>query len=81
MNRVPFNINHNVFIKVTPRGKRIYEDNFIALGLKPTPLKVDENGWTKMQLWEVMQYFGVHCYHGCEVPFETVIKFEVEVKQ
>jgi hypothetical protein len=45
------------------------------VGVKnPEPLKLDFEGWTKMQLWEVMQIFGHAMYNGGKVPIETEIR-------
>lgn len=64
-----FNINHEVRVRLTPRGRNI---------ILSTPHEVmpteDANGWSKWQLWELMRVFGSHCYNGCEVPFETEIE-------
>ena len=68
------NLNHFVRVKFTDHGKDIYyhqndELNKImeARGLPPlTPTypKVDENGYSTMQLWSFMQLFGPHILMG-----------------
>ena len=75
---VRFNVNDNVRVKVTDAGRKAYRAYHDQLGLNPDDynLKVGPDGWTEMQLWEVMQYFGHATYNGCDVPFET----EIELK-
>lgn len=71
------NINDNVWVRLTPLGRHIdraaHEDlraHFPSIG----PYKPAEtNGWSKWQLWQLMSRFGLHCYVGCEPPFDTEI--------
>ena len=68
---LPFNINHEVLVRLTDKGRKIVaEDPDGAY-----PYTEDENGWSKWQLWVLMQVFGQHCWNGVkELPFETEIK-------
>lgn len=70
------NINNEVKIKLTARGKHIHKDNWNAYGLKEKyiPPKEDTEGWSTWQLWTLFQEFGSYMYNGCEVPFETEIE-------
>jgi len=73
-----FNINHEVLVKLTPEGLSILERDHNALFSEPgaakfKPPAVDENGYSKFQLWDLMSRFGSHCYNGCKLPFETNI--------
>lgn len=64
----PIHINLNDYIKVklTDLGKDIYyrqlDDINKLYGTKyePAPLKEDENGYVKFQLWDFMQLYGPH---------------------
>lgn len=83
-----FNINDYVKVKLTERGKYIYShyyDDLNALIIKnggkhlePVEIQYDEEGYTEFQMWHLMKIFGKHLFNGCEVPFETTIKFKVD---
>lgn len=83
-----FNINDYVKVKLTEKGKYIYyhqfddiNQNIRKVGGKPLSvieLKYDNEGYTEFQLWRLMEIFGEHLYNGCDLPFETTIKFKVE---
>lgn len=87
-----FNINSDVNIKLTDAGIVIlksrhenmlkkYADNpavLKRLGEFKTP-EVDENGYTRMQMWEVMNIFGKYMYNGNpDLPFEMNIAISEE---
>lgn len=81
MKKIKFNINDNVYVKLTNEGKRAYQEyrskyDLNALGIKAPTVK-KENGYSVFQMWEVMQIFGPYIYMGCPVPFETEIKLGV----
>lgn len=78
-----FNVNDYVKIKLTDAGIAILKSRHDDI-LKPyvgefkTP-QVDENGYTQMQMWEVMQVFGNYMYNGNpNIPFETNIAISEE---
>ena len=81
MKKVKFNINDYVWVKITPEGRKIMNDRlaklsrFSPVSLKPLEISVDRSGFTKFQLWDLMSIFGEHIYNGCNVPFETDIRF------
>lgn len=62
------NINDMVRVKLTPHGE-------IALSMAEIhTFEVDEEGYTKFHLWELMQVFGQFMFHGNpNLPFETTI--------
>lgn len=78
------NINYNVWVKLTPEGKKqyrkYYRDLFrnISSFIEVKKLPAPDNGWYKFQMWELMEVFGPALYMGCRVPFETEIRIEVE---
>jgi hypothetical protein len=81
MKRCYYNVNSNVYVKLTPRGKEIYR-KFWGEALKGSPIEssspvlhTDAEGWTEFQMWDLMCIFGSHLYNGCVVPFETNIRF------
>lgn len=78
-----FNLNSEVFIRLTHVGRAILKTNHIELysmlHMKhsiPEFKLPDENneGWSKWQMWEVMQSFGAHVSLGFQIPFETTIR-------
>ena len=87
-----FNINSYVGIKLTKTGiailKRNHEDLLKAYADNPEVLKllgpfqvpeVDDNGYTYMQLWQVMTTFGKYMYNGNpNLPFRVIIQIADE---
>ena len=45
--------------------------------LVPTELKYDDEGYSEFQMWHLMSIFGSYLFNGCDIPFETTIKLEV----
>ena len=87
-----FNMNNYVNIKLTEAGIAILKsrhDNLLkAYASNPEVLKtlgefktpeIDENGYTQMKMWEVMQTFGNYMYNGdSDIPFEITIAISEE---
>ena len=73
-----FNINNYVKVKLTEKGKYIYYHRFDDISLSPIELEYDDEGYVEFQLWHLMQIFGEHLFNGCDIPFETTIKFKKE---
>ena len=82
-----FNINDYVKVKLTDKGKYIYYHYFDDINAKilkdggtpiiPVELEYDNDGYVEFQLWYLMGMFGRYLYNGCNIPFETTIKFKV----
>lgn len=77
-----FNINHDIKLKLTSIGIKIWESQYDEFNLQyphmklPRPVyseKCDENGYIKMQLWVAMEMFGEHVGMCSDLPFETDI--------
>ena len=76
-----FNINDNVKVKLTERGRAILDmqlakrvrrwncENRCPYQSRPT----DANGYIEFQMWELMHEFGGDVYNGCQPPFDMVI--------
>ena len=64
-----FNLNHYVYIRLTKLGR-----DHVATDPVWQYNKVDDEGWTRVQLWEVMASFGDLLGNGRPVPFETYIR-------
>lgn len=81
-----FNINDCVKVKLTEKGKYIYYHQFDDMNvdilkrggkpLNPIELKYDDEGYVEFQMWHLMEIFGKHLFNGCDIPFETTIKFK-----
>jgi hypothetical protein len=76
----PFNINEYVWVKLTDRGRAIHREQHEALNeqfpkckLEYCPPKEDAQGWSKWQMWSLMQELGPHVGMGIEPAFETNI--------
>lgn len=80
-----FNVNCSVKVKLTELGEAILEERYDKLdefiksrngkGLEyPFLVLKDKNGYTKFQLWDLMETFGPYVGLGRELPFETEIE-------
>ena len=67
-----FNINSEVKVKLTEKGKSIFSNNVGYIGY-PRTLTEDEQGYSTWQFWVLMQEFGEHMYNGNDNCFETTI--------
>lgn len=85
-NLVKFNVNDNVRVRLTDRGRAIHRDRFRKLNAvlplnanyKYTPPKEDNEGWSTWQMWNLMSIFGDYLGQGQELPFETTIEIVLE---
>ena len=80
-----FNINHYVYVKLTDAGrtelKRQHKELYSVLPerLRDTdfkPEKEDSEGWSKWQMWNLMNTFGLMIRMCEDLPFETEIRIE-----
>ena len=79
-----FNVNHYVKVKLTEYGHEILKDRHDELrkGIKNIgeyKRKVDDEGYTRFQLWELMQKLGPYMKMGIKLPFETEIIIEEDI--
>lgn len=78
------NTNDYVLVRLTPRGREVLRENHDKLydgwgRSKPIYAPPAETcGWSKWQLWRLMQEFGEHTYNGAEVCFETEIRIPLD---
>lgn len=82
-----FNINDYVKVKLTEKGQYIYYHQFDDMNeviqqidgslISPPELKYDDDGYVELQMWHLMEIFGRYLYNGCDIPFETTIKFKI----
>ena len=67
-----FNVNNYVKIRITKAG----EEALAKAGHNHLDFERDEDGWVRLQMWCMMEYFGhaMNMYDDC--PFETTIIIE-----
>lgn len=80
-----FNLNEYVRVKLTAAGKEILRkkhaefverlgdampDSYKVFTLPPE----DENGYCRLQMWQLFSDFCEHIYMGCEPPFDLTIE-------
>jgi hypothetical protein len=76
-----FNINEYVWVKLGAKGEEIYLHSFddVPQQFRRVPLpEVDEDGYSKFQMWEFMGLFGPYCRMGFDIPFGTTIRFDLK---
>ena len=77
-----FNINDQVQVQLTDYGRACLRKNYEELVARwggPAPFKFrlpeeDSEGWSKWQLWRLMEELGPHI--GMELPFKVRIRLE-----
>lgn len=84
MSTVKININHTVRVKLTDLGRELHrkdhKDFWTANGrpdMKYFPPVTDADGWSRFQLWSLMQYFGKHLSLGVVLPFDPEIEYDM----
>lgn len=85
---ITINLNDIVKVKLTDVGKDIYyhqnddlNEEIRQRGGKPVEArmpKVDEDGYTSLQLWTLMNLYGPHIAAWKKLPFETNILYDVQ---
>lgn len=84
MRHLEFNINHEVEIKLTERGRRYLawrHDKWLRehpnVNLPYCAKQEDPDGWSRWQLWTLMETFGPDTHIGMDLLFETTIRIPV----
>lgn len=83
---VPTNLNGFIKVKLTEKGKKIYNEQFHFLNellgcefINPTPLSFDSEGYTKFQIHEFMILYGSYLSASTkELPCETNILVQIK---
>ena len=82
-----FNINDDICVRLTKTGKEILRKKFEILStdhgnhdLTFSLPDEDENGYSKWQLWDLMNQLGKYCYNGYDPPFEVIIKIPITIQ-
>src|SRR3989344_5476195 len=68
------NLNHEIWVNVTPEGEQSRNDYYEWLGTEASPLKKDAEGWTKMQWHQALSLFDRERPNF--LPIETVFRTE-----
>lgn len=75
---IKFNINDTVKVKLTDMGKDIYYHQYDQFNLTPEYPEVDEIGYTKFQLWELMRLYG-QCISMTGTVKNNTLPFHTEI--
>ena len=80
---IEFNVNNYVHVKLTDEGreelKRQHESFNLQMNGRLGQWKgvvEDSDGWSKWQLWDLMNRLGHMLSLGMVMPFDALIKFE-----
>lgn len=76
-----FNLNGYVRVKLTNRGREILRQQHAAFAKKWPKVKEfipipEIDGWSRWQMWVLMETFGPHVHVGRDNPFKTIIEIE-----
>jgi hypothetical protein len=77
--KISININGYVLIKPNEEGFKIwheYYQGYTDKTIEDYKKGVDEDGYVRMQLWEVMKIFGEHLSMAHESPINTTIIYD-----
>ena len=78
---VECNLNKNVYVTLNNIGKDIYKNYIQSLNSNlSTEPKVDENGFTKFQLWDLIHIFSEYIGLGLPTPFDKNCIYFKEMK-
>jgi hypothetical protein len=68
---IEYNLNKTVYARLNNIGRDIYKNYIQSLNSNlSTELEVDENGFTKFQLWDLIHIFGEYINLGLPTPFD-----------
>ena len=86
---VELNLNDYVWVRLRDPGRAILREQDVSwsrlfatsYGRLPTAEKqASENaGWSRWQLWSLIECFGSALFLGCDPPFETTIRLQAPV--
>lgn len=81
-----FNINDSVLVKLTDVGRqklREQDEEFkskTGLSCSSSVPSEDSEGWSRWQLWDLMNRLGSECYMGCQPAFDLTIRLAIEIE-
>lgn len=78
---IEYNLNKTIYVKLNDVGKDIYKNYIQNLNSNlSTEPEVDENGYTKFQLWDLIHIFGECIGLGLPTPFDKNCIYFKEMK-
>lgn len=78
---IEYNLNKTVYVRLNNIGRDIYKNYIQSLNSDlPTEPEVDENGYTKFQLWDLIHIFGEYIDLGLPTPFDKNCIYFKEMK-
>lgn len=78
---IEYNLNKTIYVKLNDVGKDIYKNYIQNLNSNlSTEPEVDENGYTKFQLWDLIHIFGECIGLGLQTPFDKNCIYFKEMK-
>lgn len=81
--RFEFNLNSHIRFKPTELGKVVYKAYWMPFSKdgKGHELKINNEGWSEMQLWDFIRIFGQSFTCGMNCPVETTVILINETKE
>ncbi|MDT2864681.1 hypothetical protein [Vagococcus carniphilus] len=76
-----FNINKSIKVKLTRHGIAVYKERYANIGLTDVTVNIDDEGYSKFQMHDLMSIFGSSMYMGGNLPFQTEILIEESPKE
>lgn len=72
---IEYNLNETVYVRLNSTGRNIYKNYMEKLNRNcitkfSVEPEVDENGYTKFLLWDLMHIFGKYLSLGLPTPFD-----------
>lgn len=78
---IEYNLNKTVYVKLNNIGRDIYKNYIQSLNSNlSTEPEIDENGYTKFQLWDLIHIFGEYIDLGLPTPFDKNCIYFKEMK-
>lgn len=65
-----FNINHEVWVRLTKHGEDVYDKHYLGSNV---PALCGHDGYVRFRLWQLAAIFGGAIYNGSEPVFDTEI--------
>lgn len=80
MKTIEINLNDTVYVKLSKKAhEAIKQDHEQLFRWVYIPPKEDAEGWSKWQLWDLMQRIGPHIrFDGREPIIATIVRVELE---
>ena len=78
---IEYNLDKTVYVRLNNIGRDIYKNYIQNLNSNlSTEPEIDENGYTKFQLWDLIHIFGEYIDLGLPTPFDKNCIYVKEMK-